>query len=247
MMRNITCGLTSVTFRRHGWREVIAIAQDCGLEGVEWGGDVHAPPGDVARAGEIRRATEAAGLAVLSYGSYYRLGAGECFAPVLACAQALGAGVIRVWAGTKGSSQYTTEERALAVNDAEHIANLAKECGIAVALEYHRNTLTDTGESAVALLKAAEGLRTYWQPNPELCHEANLAELTAVLPWLEHLHVFHWMPDGTRLSLQAGAAQWRDYIQCAAGHARAAILEFVPGDDPAQCADDAETLRGVLH
>jgi len=238
-------GLTSVTFRGLSWREVIAVAKECGLDGIEWGGDVHAPPGDVARAKEIRRATEDAGLAVLSYGSYYRLGAGECFQPVLETARALGAGMIRVWAGVKRSADYTAEEREAAVRDAQNIAGMAEVCGITVALEYHRNTLTDHRHSAVALLLDAEhdNLKSYWQPNPELSRDENWEELHAVLPWLTYLHVFHWKPDGTRLRLEEGEQDWCLYIRQASGYAQAAILEFVAGDDPAQCAQDAKTLR----
>ncbi|MCL2495533.1 MAG: sugar phosphate isomerase/epimerase [Oscillospiraceae bacterium] len=231
-------GLTSVTFRRLGFREIIQIAGDSGLEGVEWGGDVHAPPGDAALAGEIRQATAEAGLAVLSYGSYYKLGGGAAFAPVLETALALQAGVIRVWA--QGDFNR-------AVEDARRIAAPAKAHEITIAFEYHRNTLTETAEGALALLEAIdrENVKTYWQPNPALSHEKNLAELEAVLPWLAHVHVFHWTRAGRRLPLQAGAARWRDYLQLA--RPKAAILEFVKGDSAAQCARDAKVLRGLCE
>ncbi|MCL2298765.1 MAG: sugar phosphate isomerase/epimerase, partial [Firmicutes bacterium] len=97
------CGLTSVTFRKLGWRAVIQIARACGFDGIEWGGDIHVPPGEVALAREVHLATVEAGLSVLSYGSYYRLGGEEPFRPVLDAALALQADTIRVWAGAKGS------------------------------------------------------------------------------------------------------------------------------------------------
>jgi sugar phosphate isomerase/epimerase len=203
------------------------------------------PPGDTLRAGEIRRATGDAGLAVLSYGSYYKLGNGSPFEPVLATARALHANTIRVWAGTRASAQYSADEFAQAVDDAQAIADMAQAHGIAVAFEYHPHTLTDTGESAAALLRAVDrpNVRTYWQPNPELSHEKNLEELAAVLPWLEHAHVFHWAADGARLPLEEGLPQWRAYIQKIESRGRAMILEFVRDDDPAQCARDAALLR----
>jgi len=247
MCNKMTTGLTSVTFRALDWREVIAIVKDCGLGGIEWGGDIHVPPGDEVHARRVSRATAEAGLAVLSYGSYYRLGAGECFVSVLETALALGAGVIRVWAGVKGSAEHSEAERKLVIEDARRIADMAKEYNIVVALEYHRNTLTDTSESAVSLLKEAGGVKTYWQPNPELGHEDNLKELAEVLPWLVYLHVFQWKPDGARLPLQDGVVQWREYIEQARGCASAAILEFVRNDTPTQCANDAETLRRICE
>jgi len=240
-------GLTSITFRQLDWPEVIANAKACRLDGIEWGGDVHAPPGDTTRAREIHRAMQAAGLAVLSYGSYYRLGEGKPFEPVLATACALQTGMIRVWAGVKASAQYSAQERALAIKDAQAIAELANAQGIAISLEYHRNTLTDTAESAVDLLEAAGNIKTYWQPNPELCHEENLRELKTILPWLTYLHVFHWKPDGTRLALEDGLPQWREYMHAAKGHAQAAILEFTRGDAPAQCVLDAKILRSLCN
>ncbi|MCL2445372.1 MAG: TIM barrel protein [Oscillospiraceae bacterium] len=239
------CGLTSITFRNLNWLENICVACECGLQGIEWGGDIHVPPGDIALAGEVAQATREAGLAVLSYGSYYRLGAGQDFAPVLASAVALNAPIIRVWAGTKASAKYTTEERELAVADATRIAAQAAAHGITVALEYHRDTLTDNATSAVDFLQAAGNIKTYWQPNPELTRSQNLQELQAVLPWLTYVHVFQWRHDGTRLPLQEGTDDWAAYFAAAGKHAGAAILEFVKDNSPAQCAQDAMTLKQI--
>ena len=233
------CGLTSVTFRKLDWRKIIQIARDCGLDGIEWGGDIHVPPGGVARAREVYQATAAATLSVLSYGSYYRLCEGDAFEPVLATALALQAGTVRVWAGKKNTPL------AQATEDARRIADMAKPHGVTVAFEYHRGTLTETAGSTLALLEAVgrDNVKTYWQPNPELTHEQNLAELAAVLPWLENVHVFHWTAGGARLPLEDGLSQLQAYMQKINGHAHAAILEFVKNDDPAQCARDAEYLR----
>ena len=230
----MTCGLTSVTFRKLDWQEIIRVARACGLGGIEWGGDVHVPPGDALLARTVYQATIDAGLEVLSYGSYYRLGGGEPFEPVLATALALRAGVIRVWAEGAFND---------AVEDAQRIADMANTHDITVAFEYHRNTLTETSEGALALLKAVarENVKTYWQPNPELAHEKNLEELQAVRPYLEYVHVFHWTRLGRRLPLKAGAGEWQAYLRAA--EPKAAILEFVKGDSPAQFAQDAQQLR----
>jgi len=240
-------GLTSVTFRHLTWLENICAAVECGLQGIEWGGDIHCPPGNVALASEIAQATREAGLAVLSYGSYYRLGAGEEFAPVLTSAIALDAPIIRVWAGTKASAKYTAEERALAIADATRIAAQAAAHNITVSLEYHRDTLTDNAASAVDLLQAAGNTKTYWQPNPELSRKQNLAELQAVLPWLTYVHVFQWRHDGRRLPLKNGAKDWQSYFAVANQHAQVAILEFVKDNSPAQCAQDTKTLKLITR
>lgn len=241
------CGLTSVTFRKLDWRKILQIALDCGLDGIEWGGDVHVPPGDPDHARKVCQATLDAGLTVLSYGSYYRLGGNEPFGPVLDTARALHANTIRIWAGTKASSQYTAQERRQAVAEVQSIADMAKPCGVTIAFEYHRNTLTDTSESALALLAAAgrDNVRTYWQPNPDLTHEQRLEGLAAVLPWLEnvHVHVSEQPCSGVRLPLEDVLPQWRAYMDVIQDRARAALIEFVKDDDPAQCARDAAHLR----
>lgn len=72
-MKQHTLALTSVTFRSLGVDQVIALAKEAGLDGIEWGGDIHVPMGDLSAARIAGEKTSAAGLSVLSYGSYYTL------------------------------------------------------------------------------------------------------------------------------------------------------------------------------
>ncbi|MBC8139296.1 MAG: TIM barrel protein, partial [Fibrella sp.] len=141
-------GLCSVTLRQHSATEVIRLAREAGLEGIEWGGDIHVPPGESALAQRVGKQTRAAGLAVISYGSYYRLAHSEtdgmAFASVLETALALQAPVIRVWAGTKSPEKTTKPEQAAIIADASRVATLAESAGVRVALEFHANTLTET-------------------------------------------------------------------------------------------------------
>lgn len=66
-----------------------------------------------------------AGLTVSSYSSYYRLGAGQDFAPYLAAACALGAPVIRIWAGTKESAAVDGDTFAAWAAEAKAISRMA--------------------------------------------------------------------------------------------------------------------------
>ena len=92
-------GLVSMSFRELGLEEIINMVSRNGLEGIEWGGDVHVPHGDLAVAERAGRLTREAGLAVSAYGSYYCFddctevaeGKGLEFASVLDSAEALGA------------------------------------------------------------------------------------------------------------------------------------------------------------
>ncbi len=251
----MTCfpGLVSITFRALSPAAVVELAAAAGLHAIEWGGDVHCPHGEVARATAVAALTRAAGLTVGAYGSYYRLGASEAqglaFSQVLASAQALGAPRIRVWAGTQGSALTTTAQREAVVADARRCAALAAEVGIRVLSEWHGGTLTDTLVSGREFLTAVAhpNFATVWQPSVGLSTDEALVELAGVLPWVEHLHVFHW-DQQERLPLADGADCWRRYLALAAtcGRPLIAALEFVQRDDPAQLLRDGATLAQLL-
>ncbi|NJN84846.1 MAG: TIM barrel protein [Caldilineaceae bacterium] len=145
-------GLVSVTFRKLSTSEVIDLVAEAGLEAIEWGGDVHVPAGDLADATRVGDATRAAGLAVAAYGSYYRAGHPESgpFEAVLESAAALGAPMIRVWAGRQGLAASDGAYWAQVVADLRRIGQMGQGADIKVVLEFHRNTLTETNRSAPA-------------------------------------------------------------------------------------------------
>jgi sugar phosphate isomerase/epimerase len=169
-------GLCSVTFRKMTAVQIVELAAKAGLAGIEWGGDVHVPHGQVEIARQVKDLTAAAGLEIPSYGSYYKVAesekAGLAFAAVADSAAALGAKTIRVWAGGKHSKDADAEYRKSVEDDSRRIASIAGQRGMTVSYEFHAGTLTDTAESAVALLTAvdAAGLKTYWQPALKYTH-----------------------------------------------------------------------------
>jgi len=245
-------GLVSITFRHLAAPAIVDLAVRAGLVGIEWGGDVHVPAGDRVTARRIAQLTADAGLTVAAYGSYYRVGceAAGPFERVLDTAIALGAGIIRVWAGKVGSRQADAQMRARVAEDARRIAGLAAVSGRRIACEWHGGTLTDSAESARALFAAVDhpAFATYWQPHQRMSAADCLDDLAAALPRLVGLHVFHWdEADVSRLPLAAGATRWRAFLAAAAGRFDGyALLEFVRGDDPAALLEDALTLRGLL-
>ncbi|MFA4945556.1 MAG: TIM barrel protein [Lentisphaeria bacterium] len=248
-------GLVSISFRQLPPEAVVPLVVKAGLKAIEWGGDVHVPPGDERRAAAVRRLTADAGLQVAAYGSYYRAGqpaaAGAGFESVLASAVALGAPVVRVWAGAKGSAETPPEPRQALAADLRRIALAAQAAGIRVSLEWHGGTLTDRLESTLELFREValppEILGCHWQPHVGQPPPAARRDLEAILPWLTHLHVFHWRIH-ERLPLAEGAAAWRGYFAAArrTGRGHAALLEFVAHDDPEQFLRDAQALRGLL-
>jgi sugar phosphate isomerase/epimerase len=242
-------GLVSVTFRALSAGQIVDLVAQAGLEGIEWGGDVHVPHGDLSRAHDIGNMTRRAGLRVASYGSYYRVGHEEPvqFEVVLETAIALQAPLIRVWAGKRASMEADPTYRGHVVAESRRIAQLAGAAGLDVAFEYHRGTLTDTGASARRLLEEASHPRlgTYWQPPVAGAVVEHLKELALILPWLRNVHVFHWAEDtGDRLPLLEGAEAWRTCLDPIrdSGRDHWLMLEFVRGDSAQVFLQDSRAL-----
>jgi hypothetical protein len=233
---------------------------------VEWGGDIHCPPGDLTRAARVERLCRDAGLVTTAYGSYYRVGdpppEGQDWEAVCETALALGAPVIRVWAGRQGSDDPKSAEdywkRVRA--EAARLVQSATERQLRIAFEYHGGTLCDTLESAEKLL--GEDLDSmpwmYWQPRHGATVAQGLVELRSFARRLAHVHVFHWIGGwGDKRSLDMGSDRWPLYLRAAASAPaltrpdgsslqRWAMLEFIPEDSSAGLLRDAMTLRSWL-
>jgi sugar phosphate isomerase/epimerase len=243
-------GLLTISFRQLEPQTIVDLVKEAQLDCIEWGGDLHVPHGDIAAAEAAAAMTVEAGLEVAAYGSYYRVGVSEgdglAFQSVLDSAIALGAPVIRVWAGIKGSAEADQEDRDKTVEDSLRIADLAAAHDITLVYEWHSRSLTDTLESGLRLIQAVDHshVKTLWQPDPDHTVEENLAELTAVSDYLVNLHVYHWVGEERR-PLEEGKEDWKQYFEVAAAAPgeHSAMLEFVRDDSPEAFLEDAETLR----
>lgn len=239
-------GLVSVSFRGLSPDEIIGLTKRAGLDSIEWGGDVHVPPEDLANARAVGEMTRAAGLEVACYGSYYRLTDGESgmAEKIVAAARALGAPLIRVWAGKLPSAEVGEEYREMVARNARILSDMAE--GIDVAFEYHGGTLTDDASSALDLLERAN-TGTLWQPPVGMSTEDCVSSIRTVGKYIRNIHVFSW-DAADRLPLADGAEKWR---ACLAeigklpGEHRL-MLEFVKGDDPEQLIADAARLARWL-
>ncbi|WGF87527.1 sugar phosphate isomerase/epimerase family protein [Marinivivus vitaminiproducens] len=255
-MTDFTPGLCSVTFRRLEPAAIVAIARAAGLRAIEWAGDVHVRPGDLATARSVRAVTENAGLTVASYGSYVAPpeDGPDGFGAVIDTAAALGTSNIRIWPGTRGraSTTYAEADRRRATAGIAALADMAEQRGVTVALEHHPDSLTDTTESAERLVGnvASSALYLYWQPRPGLPLDEALAEIGRLGRHVSHLHVFAWDRSKTRYPLASQADYWRRIIAALPATRwpgrRYAMLEFVAGDAPERLAEDAATLADVL-
>jgi len=193
-------GLVSVTFRNLTPQEIILLCKENNLSGIEWGGDIHVPHGDVETAKAVKSQTEQAGLSVLAYGSYYRAGTygekfREEFEKVLDSAIALSAPIIRIWVYEKGSAEISSDTYERIITEVRSICDRAKEFGKKISFECHNNTLTDEYHSSAQFMKDIDrqNATMYWQPNQFRSEEYNIESLKALLPYITNVHVFHWI------------------------------------------------------
>lgn len=253
-------GLVSISFRKLSAEQIIAMMSRSPLIGIEWGGDIHVPHGDIGIAERVGRMTRDAGLEVAAYGSYYKLGESESgglsFGGVLDSALALKAPTVRVWAGSRSTRDAGPDDWDRVVEDAQRIADLGASARLRICIEYHRHTLTDHHEAAITLHTriARDNVDLLWQPPYDHDHATQLAAIEAMLPRVSNLHVYAWRkgdkPDEpVRLPLRDAVDQWRPFIDVLArsGRNHYAMLEYVKDDDPEQFRRDAETLCALLN
>jgi len=245
-------GAVSATFKKIPVTadEIIALLQETGLECVEWSENVHVFPDDPEGAEALGKKTRAAGLRVAAYGSYYRLGENEnpeeTFLKSLRSAEALGAPYLRVWAGTLPSCEVDDALFETLAAEAGLIGRLADKAGLRVAFEWHKNTLTDTNESAMRLLSLADcdNLCCLWQPTVALSPRERVEGIRLLGKRLANLHVYSW-PDGKRGPLNA--AEWAYYFDAVRDGEHCAMLEFVRDDSLDQFKQDAAVLTRLIH
>ena len=244
----IYTGLVSVTFRQLRPIEIIKLVKKAGLDGIEWGGDIHVPHGDIPKAADTFKMSEEEGLQIASYGSYYKVGCNtnkEPFEDVLETAVALHAPTIRVWAGDKASRDADEAFWNRAIIDTRRIAELAAQAGITISFEYHPNTLTDTPETACRLMREIDrpNAKSYWQADTYEKKDHLLIGLHSILPWLTNVHV----PCSSAELIQ-GRDAWSEYIDVLkkTKNDRFCMIEFVKGGNSDQFLRDAEVLKSLL-
>lgn len=246
-------GLVSISFRNLSPAAIIEAVKQAGLDGIEWGGDVHVPAGNTDIARQVRKLTTNAGLEVFAYGSYYRVGCSEDiqseFSKVLDCAKELDAPIIRIWAYNKGSADVSEQEFERLVQESRFIAKMASEYDIKLSFECHGGTYTDDYHAALHLIKEidCENITMLWQPNQLRNEVYNLEAAKALATVTTNIHTFHW-DDKHRYPLADGKQIWAKYISCfhESAHPHVFLLEFMHDDAIESLLDSARVLQFLL-
>ncbi len=248
-------GLVSVTFRELSVKEIIKLARDNGLKYIEWGGPPHVPMGNVKLARRVKRLMHGAGIKCPSYGSYYGVTYNDWesaplpFKRVCKTAKALGASIIRIWAGWPGCGEIDAKGEQRAVAHTKMIANVAKKYGLTLAFECHWGTITEDYHRSIEFLKKidCDNVKIYYQPNPHKSVEYNLEAARALLPWTTNVHVCnHHFIEGKfhKDSLEAGQLEWCKYLSVLEnGDDRVYYLEFMPDGTPASLPTECQCLK----
>lgn len=248
-------GVVSISFRKLNVDSIIEMVKKSGLDGIEWGGDIHVPHGDLKTAEIVKSKMLKANLEVAAYGSYYKVGISEnnglLFNDVLASAKTLGAPVIRVWAGNLSPQDADNDYCKKVTNDAIRIADLSESYNIKIAFEYHSKTLTETNDSALKFMNSLnhKNIEFYWQPSSDKSIEYNKAGIENILPRLNNIHVFHWLKNNRRDELSNGISEWSSYFKTInkSKSQRFALLEFIKDNSIEQFYKDAEILKELTN
>lgn len=246
-------GLVSISFRNLSSDKLVEMTAKAGLDGIEWGGDVHVPHGNTVEAGRVRELCNKKGIDCPSYGSYYKVGEYpyymEEFQKSIDCASVLGCSDIRVWAGALPTVESNNNHFMKISDELSRICDMASDYEMGIALEYHANTLTDNADDTLKLLEAVkrDNLSTYWQPPVNKTPEENLRDIDLLNGCISNIHTFTWY-GRERQELMKGYGNWVNYLkQIEDGKDRYCLLEFIKDDSIEGFYRDALTLRTLTE
>lgn len=241
-------GLVSVSFRSLSVEEIIAAAKLTNLTHIEWGSDIHAPHFALQTLEHISALCKDNAISC-SYGTYFRFGRDnvEELRPYIQAAKILNAKMLRVWCGTKGSNEYSRFELNQIYADCKAAATLAEQEGVILGLECHNWTLTDTKESALALMQAVDSpaFQMFWQPNQFKSVEENLEYAKLLAPYVICIHAFNWEQD-KKYPLALARETWEKYLQ-KFDKTIPVLLEFMPDDKIESLQEERNALHDIIN
>lgn len=157
-------GLCTIAFRERPLEEVIDIAADHGLDGIEiWGQDPHMPAEyDADYVNKVKDMVSRKGLEISALGSYvnplmprYQKHLEEAFK----IAQGLGTNLVRIWSGGGPSKTIHPSEKRLIAFRLIPLAQWVQFRRLTLGLEMHNNNLTNSVTSILELIEQVKNCR----------------------------------------------------------------------------------------
>ena len=242
-------GLVSISFRNLSPEEIISEAKNAGLACIEWGSDIHAPRNDYEKLNLIAELQKKNDIFCCSYGTYFRLGRDntEELTEYISAAKTLGTDILRLWCGTKASSEYTPDEERQLFDECKKGAAIAEKHGVILCMECHNGTYTDTKEGAIKLMQqvSSPALRMYWQPNQFTDNEENKRYARLLSSFTKNIHVFNWSAT-ERFPLGDAVDLWKEYLSYFNKN-QTLLLEFMPDDKISSLKAEAQSLRKIAE
>ncbi len=244
-------GLCSVSFRNKKPEEIIEIALKSKMKYIEWGTDIHVPPENIKNAEVIGRLSSDNGILCPSIGSYYKCDGNQDFSRVSDIANAIGADVIRIWAGNRDAEFYSFCEYKELIAIIRNCAKIAINKNQTIAFEYHFKTYCNSAENVLKLINDVDfpNVRSYWQPmywnsTSDDANEANnIDSLLKLRDFIVNVHVYHWK-GFTRLPFIDGINSWIKYHKIL-GDSKNYYFEFFKDDSVSQLFEDVKSIMKI--
>ena len=252
MDKTYKLGLCSVSFRNLSPIEIIDICKSANLNFIEWGSDVHAPYNDMEKLENIARLQKENSITCSSYGTYFRLGVtplGELEKYIIA-SKILGTNILRIWCYDKCGNDMTDKEKQDLLCVSIKASEIAKQNGVILCLECHKNSFTENLNDALWLIKSVNSpnFKSYFQPFQWKTEIDNLNYAKAISPYVENIHVFNWKQTDTfnKYSLSLAVGEWVKYLKNFTPP-KTLLLEFMPNDKIEDLIVETNALKQIVE
>ena len=184
-------GFTATSFRQiRELEKIVDIAVKANADIIEWGGDRHVT--DLSAAKRAKSLCDGAGIAVSSYGSYYRVGSGnhDQWQRICEMAAAMNCESVRVWLGTADSQKTDEAQYRRILEDTVFMCETAKPLGLQVCPECHDKTFNNNTDAFLRIYREAgcDNLKTYFQSRYRK-KAYDLDRIERTLPHIANVHI----------------------------------------------------------
>ena len=152
-----------------------------------------------------------------------------------------------VWVGKKNPGKWSDEGKEAFFAECKLAAKIAKKAGVVLCLECHKNTYTETKESALELMQTVNSpaFRMNWRPNYECTVEENIAYIRMLKDYIIQVRVFQ-RKGLKRLPLEKGIDEWQLYLK-ELNNNQLLLLVHMPDHEVGTLRREASTLHRLIE